>query len=65
MVGGSTIGPSLSTNTGIKCIDVGVGVLGMHSINETCGVLDTFYYKSLFEAFFREYELIPHDLLKY
>jgi aspartyl aminopeptidase len=36
---------------------------GMHSIRETCGVLDGVYYNELFKAFYENYEVINHDLL--
>jgi aspartyl aminopeptidase len=41
---GSTIGPIIASGTGMKTIDIGMPMLGMHSIRETCGVLDTVYY---------------------
>ncbi|KAI9916706.1 hypothetical protein PsorP6_016715 [Peronosclerospora sorghi] len=37
---GSTIGPIMSTNTGIRTIDVGLTQLSMHSIREMCGTED-------------------------
>ncbi|MBS1846715.1 MAG: M18 family aminopeptidase [Actinobacteria bacterium] len=37
---GSTIGPVLSTTTGIPVADVGVAQLAMHSIREVCGTAD-------------------------
>jgi aspartyl aminopeptidase len=49
---GSTIGPIISTRTGIKTVDIGAPQWGMHSIRETCGVLDSFYYFKLFTSFF-------------
>ena len=51
---GSTIGPMLSSLIGVKAIDVGIAQLGMHSIRETCGVLDAYYYTKFFEAFYTE-----------
>lgn len=39
---GSTIGPIISSKTGIKAVDIGAPQLGMHSIRETCGVLDAY-----------------------
>lgn len=53
---GSTIGPIITTNTGIKGCDIGCGQWGMHSIRETCGVLDTVYYVDLMGSFFVNYE---------
>ena len=37
---GSTIGPLISTATGIRAIDMGCPQLSMHSIRETMGVCD-------------------------
>ena len=49
---GSTIGPILSSGTGMKTIDIGMPMLGMHSIRQTCGVLDTVHYYNLFKGFY-------------
>lgn len=49
---GSTIGPMLSSLIGVKAIDVGMAQLGMHSIRETAGVLDAYYYTKFFELFY-------------
>ncbi|KAM3129640.1 hypothetical protein pb186bvf_018251 [Paramecium bursaria] len=60
---GTTIGPILSSQTGIKTIDVGCGQWGMHSIRETAGVADTYYLERLFVEFFKSYETLDHKLL--
>ena len=52
---GSTIGPSIAAKAGIKTIDIGAPKLAMHSIRETCGVIDLLYYKFLFSCFFKSY----------
>lgn len=49
---GSTIGPIISSGTGIKTVDIGCGMWGMHSIRETCGILDGTYYQDLFRTFY-------------
>ena len=51
--GGSTIGPITSTHLPIKSADVGVPMLGMHSIKETCGVRDHAYMIKLFNEFYK------------
>jgi aspartyl aminopeptidase len=43
------LGPIISGKTGIKTVDIGAPMLGMHSIRETCGVLDGLYYSNLFK----------------
>lgn len=52
---GSTIGPMIAAKAGIKVIDIGAPQLSMHSIRETCGVIDLLYYKYLFHVFFTDY----------
>jgi len=60
---GSTIGPMISAKAGMKTIDIGAPQLSMHSIRETCGVIDLLYYKFLFACFFNDYSKLTHDLL--
>ena len=62
---GSTIGPILASGTGIKTVDIGCAMLGMHSIRETCGTLDGVYYQDLFTSFYKNFENINHDLLNH
>ena len=52
---GSTIGPLISTATGIRTIDMGCPQLSMHSIRETMGVCDLTNGLSLFKAFFHHF----------
>ena len=51
--GGSTIGPLSSTHLDMKAIDLGVAMLGMHSIRETIGIKDHLYLTNLLKAFFK------------
>mmetsp|Transcript_35548 Transcript_35548/g.50418 ORF Transcript_35548/g.50418 Transcript_35548/m.50418 type:complete len:347 (-) Transcript_35548:191-1231(-) len=52
---GSTIGPIISTATGIRAIDMGCPQLSMHSIRETMGVCDLTNGLQLFKAFFSKF----------
>ena len=60
---GSTIGPMMAAKAGIKTIDIGAPQLSMHSIRETCGVVDLFYYKKLFAVFMSSYYDLAAPLL--
>lgn len=51
---GSTIGPTLSAKIGIATLDVGVAMLGMHSIRETCAHSDLGEYEKFMLAFLTE-----------
>ncbi len=51
-VGGSTIGPMMSSRLTIPVCDMGMSMLGMHSIRETGGALDTVYSIKLFKEFY-------------
>jgi aspartyl aminopeptidase len=50
--GGSTIGAMMSANLGINVVDMGLAVLGMHSIRELGAVIDNEYALKLFKTFF-------------
>lgn len=49
---GSSIGPLVSTVTGIPTIDVGVAMLSMHSIRELCGLRDVAHMTRALRAVF-------------
>eukprot|EP00300_Choanocystis_sp_HF-7_P030089 c38848_g1_i1.p1 GENE.c38848_g1_i1~~c38848_g1_i1.p1 ORF type:complete len:460 (+),score=111.03 c38848_g1_i1:43-1422(+) len=59
---GSTVGPILSTLTGIRAVDIGLPQLSMHSIREMCGVEDLFHYVRIFNAFFAHYQAVDASL---
>jgi len=50
---GSTIGPIVSSEVGVKTIDVGVPTFAMHSIRELAGVADAHYLYQIATAFYR------------
>lgn len=49
---GSTIGPMVSAQLGIKSVDIGNPMWSMHSIRESAGVLDHNYLIQVFEQYF-------------
>jgi aspartyl aminopeptidase len=59
---GSTIGPLISTATGIRTIDMGCPQLSMHSIRETMGVADLTNGLALFKAFFEHFRDVDASL---
>ena len=59
---GSTIGPILTTLSGIKGVDIGNAMLSMHSIRETCGTVDLVYMKNLMMEFYANYEKAMVDV---
>jgi aspartyl aminopeptidase len=60
---GSTIGPIIAAKAGMKSVDIGAPMLAMHSIRETCGVIDLTYYQKLFNIFFTQYTSLTDGLL--
>jgi len=53
---GTTVGPILAANTGIRTVDIGAPQLSMHSIREMCSADDLHHYKNLFRGFFITYQ---------
>jgi aspartyl aminopeptidase len=45
----------MAAKAGLKTVDIGAPMLGMHSIRETCGVIDLLHYRRLFSNFFSDY----------
>jgi len=59
---GSTIGPIIAANTGMRAVDIGMPQLSMHSVREMMGIRDLTTCRNLFETFFRDFRKID-DLL--
>jgi aspartyl aminopeptidase len=53
----------MAAKAGIKTVDIGAPMLGMHSVRETCGVIDLLHYKRLFTSFFNNYSSIQTELM--
>ncbi|MDB6061101.1 MAG: family aminopeptidase [Verrucomicrobiaceae bacterium] len=52
MACGSTIGPIVATEIGVKAVDVGIPQWAMHSIRETAGTRDCWYLFRALQQFF-------------
>lgn len=61
---GSTIGPAISKETGIRTIDMGCPQLSMHSIRETMGVCDLTNGLDMFKAFFEHFSEVDATIEK-
>jgi aspartyl aminopeptidase len=61
---GTTIGPITSAKIGIKSVDVGIPQFAMHSIREQLGIVDLYYYRTIFEEFFKSYEQVKGNIMK-
>ena len=55
MNGGSTLGNIAMTHVPVRCADIGLPQLAMHSCYETAGVKDTWYMVRLMEELFRSH----------
>lgn len=60
---GSTIGPIMSTLTGIRSVDIGNPMLSMHSVRETCGTVDVLYMIKLVTAFYEKFQSVDPQAL--
>jgi aspartyl aminopeptidase len=47
---------------GIRTVDIGVGILSMHSIREHCGAKDVQSTIDLFSAFFEGFAALDREL---
>lgn len=58
---GGTVGPMLSSKTGMRAIDAGIPQLSMHSIRATTGSLDPGLGVLMFEGFLDHYETVDAE----
>ena len=49
---GSTVGPIFSSKAGIRTIDIGIAILGMHAMKEILSFKDLYYLQELLEKIF-------------
>ncbi|KAL0225119.1 hypothetical protein RCL1_003031 [Eukaryota sp. TZLM3-RCL] len=56
--GGSTVGPKLSAQSMTRVLDMGIGLFAMHSIRESCSVVDVWYLAKILAGFFSRNDLI-------
>jgi len=61
---GSTIGPIISSKTGIRTIDIGAPQWGMHSCRETCATSDVAHLHRLCKAFFETFREVDSSAAK-
>jgi len=62
---GGTIGPMLSSQLGIRCIDCGIPQLSMHSIRATTGSKDMQYGVELFSAVYKHWHACEEKFLSF
>eukprot|EP00038_Savillea_parva_P011003 m.194395 g.194395 ORF g.194395 m.194395 type:complete len:480 (-) comp19178_c0_seq1:19-1458(-) len=55
---GTTIGPIIAANTGLRTADIGVPSLSMHSIRETVGTADIANNRIILRTFFGQYNAL-------
>jgi aminopeptidase I len=58
---GGTVGPMLSSKTGIRAIDAGLAQLSMHSIRATTGSLDPGLGVKIFKGFLDHFEEVDKE----
>ena len=59
---GSTIGPIISSNTGIRAVDVGMAQLSMHSVREMMGVQDLPKAITFFAGFLQHFKTVDNQI---
>lgn len=58
---GGTIGPAISSHTGIRAVDCGVPQLAMHSIRATTGSKDVWLGVRMFKAFYDTWKEVDNE----
>ena len=59
---GSTIGPRISANTGMRVVDCGMPQLSMHSCREVMGTSDLTHGKDVMLAFYNHFRSIDDKI---
>ena len=59
---GSTIGPIISSNTGMRAVDLGMPQLSMHSVREMMGAQDLANGLSMFKGFLKDFRAIDDEI---
>ena len=59
---GSTIGPIIAANTGMRAVDCGAPMLSMHSIRELCGTDDVAHAVAHFRAVYQRFSALDAEL---
>eukprot|EP00741_Cyanophora_paradoxa_P006059 tig00000981_g5877.t1 len=59
---GSTIGPIIATNCGVRTVDIGNGQLSMHSVREVCGTDDVDHMIALLKVFHEQFRELDASL---
>lgn len=59
---GTTIGPIISANTGVRTVDLGMPQLSMHSCREVMGIADLSHGLLMFNSFFKHFNEIDESL---
>ena len=60
---GGTVGPMLSSATGVRAIDAGIPQLSMHSIRATTGSLDPGLGVKIFSGFYEYFEEVDGEFV--
>ena len=59
---GSTIGPILAAQLGLRCVDVGIAQWAMHSIRETAGTADLVHGTQLVQSFYLNFAALDRTI---